>query len=116
VSRPSAPRSARYSVWSSADLGAGARSSVTAWSQCGQRPLTRRSEPRSGFRRRGQRARTWRARAAKAAYGYRDLAKLAVAIENDLARTTVPSPTEEAGAAAEAGTGGSFRSGKRGGR
>jgi putative transposase len=28
--------------------------------------------------------------------GYRDLAKLAVAIEADLARTTVPSPTEEA--------------------
>ena len=27
--------------------------------------------------------------------GYRDLAKLAVAIERDLARTTVPSPTEE---------------------
>jgi hypothetical protein len=27
---------------------------------------------------------------------YRDLAKLAVAIEHDLARTTVPSPTEEA--------------------
>jgi putative transposase len=31
--------------------------------------------------------------------GYRDLAKLAVAIERDLARTTGPSPTEEAGAA-----------------
>ena len=28
--------------------------------------------------------------------GYRDLAKLAVAIEHDLARTTVPSATEEA--------------------
>jgi putative transposase len=28
--------------------------------------------------------------------GYRDLAKLAVAIEQDLARTTIPSPTEEA--------------------
>ena len=28
--------------------------------------------------------------------GYRDLAKLAVAIEHDLARTTVPSPTQEA--------------------
>jgi len=28
--------------------------------------------------------------------GYRDLAKLAVAIERDLARTTAPSPTEEA--------------------
>ena len=28
--------------------------------------------------------------------GYRDLAKLAVAIEGNLARTTVPSPTEEA--------------------
>jgi len=28
--------------------------------------------------------------------GYRDLATLAVAIERDLARTTVPSPTEEA--------------------
>ena len=28
--------------------------------------------------------------------GYRDLAKLAVAIEHDLARTTVPPPTEEA--------------------
>ena len=28
--------------------------------------------------------------------GYRDLAKLALAIEHDLARTTVPSPTEEA--------------------
>ncbi len=28
--------------------------------------------------------------------GYRDLAKLAVAIEHDLARTTGPSPTEEA--------------------
>ncbi len=28
--------------------------------------------------------------------GYRDLAKLAIAIERDLARTTVPSPTEEA--------------------
>jgi putative transposase len=28
--------------------------------------------------------------------GYRDLAKLALAIERDLARTTVPSPTEEA--------------------
>ena len=28
--------------------------------------------------------------------GYRDLAKLAVAIERDLARTTLPSPTEEA--------------------
>ena len=27
--------------------------------------------------------------------GYRDLAKLAVAIERDLSRTTVPSPTEE---------------------
>jgi len=27
--------------------------------------------------------------------GYRDLAKLAVAIGHDLARTTVPSPTEE---------------------
>ncbi len=27
---------------------------------------------------------------------YRNLAKLAVAIERDLARTTVPSPTEEA--------------------
>jgi hypothetical protein len=27
--------------------------------------------------------------------GYRDLAKLAAAIEHDLARTTVPSPTEE---------------------
>src|SRR6266545_3362131 len=31
--------------------------------------------------------------------GYRDLAKLALAIERDLARTTVPSPTEETGAA-----------------
>jgi len=30
--------------------------------------------------------------------GYRDLAKLAVAIEHDLARTTVPSPTQEAAA------------------
>jgi len=30
--------------------------------------------------------------------GYRDLAKLALAIERDLARTTVPSPTEETGA------------------
>ncbi len=28
--------------------------------------------------------------------GYRDLATLAVAIEHDLARTTLPSPTEEA--------------------
>jgi hypothetical protein len=28
--------------------------------------------------------------------GYRDLAKLAVAIERDLARTTVSSPAEEA--------------------
>ncbi len=28
--------------------------------------------------------------------GYRDLAKLAVAIERDLARTTTPSPTEDA--------------------
>jgi hypothetical protein len=28
--------------------------------------------------------------------GYRDLASLAVVIERDLARTTVPSPTEEA--------------------
>jgi putative transposase len=28
--------------------------------------------------------------------GYRDLAKLAVAIERDLARTTIPSPTQEA--------------------
>ena len=28
--------------------------------------------------------------------GYRDLAKLAVAIERDLAATPVPSPTEEA--------------------
>ena len=28
--------------------------------------------------------------------GYRDLAKLAVAIERDFARTTIPSPTEEA--------------------
>ena len=28
--------------------------------------------------------------------GYRDLAKLAVAIERDLAPTTVPSPTQEA--------------------
>jgi putative transposase len=28
--------------------------------------------------------------------GYRDLAKLAVAIEHDLGRTTVPSPTQEA--------------------
>ena len=28
--------------------------------------------------------------------GYRDLAKLAVAIEHDLARTTVASPTQEA--------------------
>ena len=31
--------------------------------------------------------------------GYLDLAKLALAIERDLARTTVPSPTEGAGAA-----------------
>jgi hypothetical protein len=31
--------------------------------------------------------------------GSRDLAKLALAIERDLARTTVPSPTEEAGTA-----------------
>ncbi len=31
--------------------------------------------------------------------GYRDLAKLALAIERDLARTTVPFPTEETGAA-----------------
>jgi hypothetical protein len=31
--------------------------------------------------------------------GYRDLASLAVAIERHLAHTTVPSPTEEAGAA-----------------
>jgi putative transposase len=31
--------------------------------------------------------------------GYRDLAKLALTIERDLARTTVPSPTEESGAA-----------------
>ncbi len=31
--------------------------------------------------------------------GYRDLAKLALAIEPDLARTTTPSPTEDAGAA-----------------
>jgi transposase-like protein len=31
--------------------------------------------------------------------GYRDLAKLALAIERDLARATVPSPTEETGAA-----------------
>jgi putative transposase len=31
--------------------------------------------------------------------GYRDLAKLALAIERDLARTTTPSPTEEADAA-----------------
>lgn len=31
--------------------------------------------------------------------GYRDLAKLALAIERDLARTTVPSPTEETGVA-----------------
>jgi hypothetical protein len=31
--------------------------------------------------------------------GSRDLAKLALAIERDLARTTTPSPTEEAGAA-----------------
>ncbi len=30
--------------------------------------------------------------------GYRDLAKLALAIERDLARTTVPAPTEETGA------------------
>ena len=29
------------------------------------------------------------------AIGYRDLAKLALAIEHDLARTTVPSPTKE---------------------
>jgi hypothetical protein len=28
--------------------------------------------------------------------GYRDLAKLAVAIERDLARGAIPSPTEEA--------------------
>jgi hypothetical protein len=28
--------------------------------------------------------------------GYRDLAKLALAIERDLARTTIPSPAEEA--------------------
>ena len=28
--------------------------------------------------------------------GYRDLAKLALAIERDLARTTTPSPTQEA--------------------
>jgi hypothetical protein len=27
--------------------------------------------------------------------GYRDLAKLALAIEHDLARTTLPSPTKE---------------------
>ncbi len=27
--------------------------------------------------------------------GYQDLAKLALAIERDLARTTIPSPTEE---------------------
>jgi putative transposase len=45
--------------------------------------------------------------------GYRDLASLAVVIERDLPRTTVPSPTEEAGAAQRRGTGGSFRSGKR---
>jgi putative transposase len=31
--------------------------------------------------------------------GYRDLAKLALAMERDLARTTTPSPTEEAAAA-----------------
>jgi hypothetical protein len=31
--------------------------------------------------------------------GYRDLANLALAIERDLAHMTVPSPTEEAGAA-----------------
>jgi transposase-like protein len=31
--------------------------------------------------------------------GYRDLAKLALAMERDLARTTTPSPAEEAGAA-----------------
>ena len=31
--------------------------------------------------------------------GSRDLAKLALAIEHDLARTTTPSPTEDAGAA-----------------
>jgi hypothetical protein len=45
--------------------------------------------------------------------GYRDLAKLALAIEGDLARTTVLSPTEETGP--DAGTGGSSRSSDGGG-
>jgi len=52
--------------------------------------------------------------------GYRDLAKLALAMERDLARTTTPSPAEEAGAAqrrapvvpfAPANAGGGDRSG-----
>jgi len=34
--------------------------------------------------------------------GYRDLAKLAIAIERDLARTTVPSPTKEVASLATA--------------
>jgi hypothetical protein len=35
----------------------------------------------------------------RAIIGYRDLTKLALAIERDLARTAIPSPTEENGAA-----------------
>ena len=51
----------------------------------------------------GERALRWTAagmleaeRQFRRVIGYRDLAKLAVAIERDLARTTIPSPTEEA--------------------
>jgi hypothetical protein len=46
--------------------------------------------------------------------GYRDLAKLAVAIERHLACTTAPTSTEEAGVAQRRAPAGSFRSGKRG--
>jgi hypothetical protein len=44
--------------------------------------------------------------------GYRDLASLVLAIERDLARTTVPPPTEEACAAQRRAPAGFFRSGK----
>ncbi len=48
--------------------------------------------------------------------GSRDLAELALAIERDLARTTTPSPTEEAGAAQRRAPVVPFALGKRGRR
>jgi transposase-like protein len=48
--------------------------------------------------------------------GYRDLAKLALAIERDLARTTTPSPDRGRRRGTEADAGGSFRFGTRGRR